>query len=485
MVSEQPRGPGRERLERFLAAATPVDALVAWIDLGAEEARPALVRARLRRIPHDLVALDELLAAQVDAILHHPQFQQLEAAWRGLRWLTEQVEDPERVRVRVLDASWRELVRDLERALDFDHSSLFRKVYSAEFGTAGGHPFGVLLGDYQVRHRPGPDWPFDDVGALRSLAGVAAAAFAPFVCAIHPAFLGLDAFAELERRVDFARVFQQVEYTQWNSLRAMEDSRFLGLLLPRVLLRRPWADSPEHAHGFRYREGASSARNRLFGNAIWAFGAVLVRAFGQSGWLAGIRGVERGVEGGGLVLGPVQESFATDSPGTAPKPITDVVITDDGEKGLADLGLIPLAHCHGTSLAAFYSIPSVKKPEVLSTPLATVNARLSTLLHYLLCVSRFAHYLKVLGRDKIGTFWTPEECERFLNDWLIEYTTSNEELSSELQAEYPLREAKAEVREIAGKPGVYRCVIHLRPHFQLDQMSSTVKLVTELASAGR
>jgi len=362
---------------------------------------------------------------------------------------------------------------------------LFRKVYGAEFGSPGGQPFGILLGDYRLRHAPSADSPTDDIGALRALSQVAAAAFAPFVASIDPSLLGLEDFGELERRIDLGRVFAQHEYTRWNSFRSTEDARFVGLVLPRILLRRPWTDSPEHAHGFRYRETRGARSARLFGNAVWALGAVLVRAFTETGWPAAIRGVEQGVEGGGLVIGPELELFTTDARGDSPKPITDVILTDTLEKELSDLGFIPLVHCHGTSLAAFYGTNSAQKPAIHTDRKASVNARLSSLLHYMLCVSRFAHYLKVIGRDKVGSFATAREFEGFLNDWLMRYASSSEDLSSELLAEYPLREGRAQVSEIPGRPGVYRCVIHLRPHFQVDQMSSTVKLVTEMAAAGQ
>jgi type VI secretion system ImpC/EvpB family protein len=475
--------PKPERVGRFLAAPSDAEALGIWLALAPGEVPPSHEPLR-HRLARDVATLDALIAHQVDTLLHDPRFQQLEATWRGLHWLCECVEDPDRVHIKILDLAWRQLVRDM--AIDFDHSSLFKKVYSNEFGMPGGQPFGVLLGDYAIHLRPSEDWPFDDVGALHGLAQVAAAAFAPFLCAPHPSLFGLDSFGELARPIDFERVFRQEEYLKWNALRAQDDARFVGLLLPRILLRKPWSDEPAHTYGFRYEEGRSPAgQRRLFGNPIWAFGAVLVRTFTQSGWLAGIRGVERGVLGGGLVVGPVHESFLSGAPGSVPKPITEVVITDEREKELADLGFIPLAHCHGTSLAAFYSVPSAKKPELLSKPEAAVNARLSTMLHYMLCVSRFAHYLKVIGRDKVGSYGAPEDCERELNDWLHRYTNADEDPGPELAARLPLREARAEVRELPGKPGAYSCVIHLRPHFQLDQMSSSIKLVTELAVAAR
>lgn len=474
----QPDGP----LEAFLAAGTTAEALIAWLPLEPGDALPDRARIR-RRLAHDLVAIDETLTAQVDAILAHPALQALEASWRGLSWLCESIEDPRRVPVRVLNASWRELVK--ESAIDHDQSTLFRRVHNDEFDMPGGKPFGVLLGDYALRPGVSEDWPTDDIGTLRSLSQVAAAAFAPWVSSIHPSFLGLESFADLERRIDLGQIFAQHEYTRWNAFRAKKEARFVGLLLPRLLLRKPWPDSPEHAYGFRYRDRRGEESRYLFGNAVWAFGVVLARAFAATGWPAAIRGVQPGVEGGGLVVGPTQESFGTDAEGDAEKPITDVIVTDALEKELSDLGFLPLAHCHGTALAAFYGMSSAQKPEARARDEAGVNARLSSLLHYMLCVSRFAHYLKVIGRDKIGSFANSEECERFLNDWLLPYTNPSEDAGSELQAKCPLREGRVVVSELPDRSGAYQCTFYLRPHFQVDQMSSTVELDTRLAAPRR
>jgi type VI secretion system protein ImpD len=407
----------------------------------------------------------------------------MEASWRGLHFLVHQVPEGENVKIRVLNLSWKELTRDLERALEFDQSQLFRKVYNEEFGTPGGEPFGVLLGDYEIRHRPAPDHAFDDVSTLTSISNVAAAAFAPFIAAAHPALLDLTSFAELEQPLNLPRTFEQAEYLKWKAFRDTEDARFVGLTAPRVLMRPPYADDGSREDGFRFHEqleGVGRAQH-LWGTAVYAFGSVLIRSFTQSGWLANIRGVERGVEGGGLVAGLCTPSFATDKPGVATKCATDVIITDAQEKELAELGFMPLCHCQDTEYAAFYGNQSVQSPKPYDELPATINARLSAMLQYILCVSRFAHYLKVMTRDKVGSFFGPAECEDYLRRWLLNYTTGNDNASAEMKARYPLREAKVQVRERPDKPGTYTCVIHLRPHFQLDQMVTAVRLVTELA----
>jgi type VI secretion system ImpC/EvpB family protein len=470
-------------LEQFLREPSPGKALAVW--LGRSTSAPgSLTKAQVaRQLSRDIARLDTLLSAQVNAILHHPRFQRLEASWRGLRYLVGQVPDGDNIKVRVLNVTWRELVRDLERSLEFDQSQLFRQVYGDEFGTAGGEPFGVLLGDYEIRLRPGPDHPTDDIGALMAISAVAAAAFAPFVAGAHPSLLDLDDFAGLERPLSLSRTFEQPDYLKWQGLRRSEDARFVGLALPRVLLRLPYPDRAPRVDGFRFHEEVTrpDRSQYLWGNAAYAFGTVLVRAVADSGWLAAIRGVPPGGEGGGLVTGLPVPAFSTDGAGVAPACSTDAIITDAQEKELGELGFLPLCHCQDTELAVFHGGQSVQKPGQYDELPATVNARLSAMLPYVLCVSRVAHYLKVISRDKLGSFTGPDDCEAYLRRWIARYTNSNEKTSLELRARYPLREARVQVRERPGKPGHYLCVAHLRPHFQLDQMVSAVKLVTELA----
>jgi type VI secretion system ImpC/EvpB family protein len=444
----------------------------------------SLKRRVVQRLVRDLATIDELLNDQINAILHHPVFQRLEAAWRGLQYLVNQTPPGENIKVRVLNVSWKELARDLERALEFDQSQLFRKVYSDEFGTPGGEPFGVLLADFEISHRPGPDVPVDGVTMLAKIASVAAAAFCTFIAAAHPSLLDLESFAELQLPLDLARTFAQPGYLKWRALRDAEDSRFVSLTLPRVLMRLPYAEDNHRVDGFRFQEetGAPGGGELLWGNAAFAFGAVLVREFAACGWLAGIRGYRRGFEGGGLVTGLPVPSFPTDRLGVAPSFSTDVLVTDAQDKELGELGFIPLCHRPGTEVAAFHGNQSVQKPGPYDDEPATVNARLSSMLQYILCVSRFAHYVKVQVRDRLGSFAGPAECANHLTRWLQNYVSGNDDAGSEMKAKYPLREARVEVRPRPDNPGVYTCVIHLRPHFQLDQIVTAVKLVTEIAA---
>ncbi len=469
------------RLERFLDERNPLQAIAIWL----AGRTPATGRQLLQLLALDLAQIDDLLTAQINAILHQPQFQRLESAWRGLRFLVDQARDGANVKIRVLNVAWKELARDFERASEFDQSSLFKKVYGAEFGTPGGEPFGVLIGDYEIHPSVSADHNIDDVSVLTGVAQVAAAAFAPFIGAAHPSLFGIDEFSVLEQPLDIARTFDQLEYLRWRAFREMDDSRFIGLTLPRVLSRLPYADDGSRVDGFRFCEDVAGPdrRNYLWGNAAFAYGAVLLREFAETGWLADIRGVRRDDPGGGGVPGLPQESFSTDKPGLVRKFSTDIAIPELRDKELSDLGFITLCPCKETDLAAFFSSASLHKSRAYDTPHATLNAKMSAMLQYTLCVSRFAHYLKVIMRDKIGSFAEPQECQQYLESWLAGYVTSDSEASLQTKAEYPLREAKIQVHELAGKPGSYSCIVHLRPHFQLDDLQTGIRLVTELAPA--
>lgn len=471
------------RLEAFVGERSTAAALFDWFRLTGVPHYVASVDDLKQLVSRDIARIDEMLDAQTNAIVHAPRFQTLESSWRMLNFLVEQSSEAENVKIRVLNASWEDLSRDADRASEFDQSQLFRKIYTEEFDTPGGEPFGLLIGDYDVRHVPSAEHPVDDLSVLAAISRVAAAAFTPFVTAAHPALFGFDSFTQLESPINLERSFEQLEYLKWRKFREQEDSRFVGLALPRVLARLPYEDSTSRVDKFRFREDvAPPNRSRyLWGNAAYAFASVVVRAFSESGWLAEIRGVERGVEGGGLVTGLPVHSFSTDRRGVAVKSSTEVVITDQQENELGDLGFLPLCDCADTEYSAFYGCSSTQKPKRYDEQAATNNARISSMLQYMLCVSRFAHYVKVIVRDKIGTFAEASQCEDFLHRWLHRYVVADSEASPSIKAEYPLREAKVEVRERPGKPGTYQAVVHLRPHFQLEDLSTTFRLVTELS----
>ena len=474
-------------LEKLLGSTPPTRAVLDWLVDILPEARTK--ERVVLRLGDAIARVDQLIARQVDEIIHHPRFQKLEASWRGLKYLTKGASEEKGVKVKALNVSWRELARDAERALEFDQSELFRKVFTEEYDMPGGEPFGVLIGDYEIRLQPAPGQSTVDLEVLESISHVAAAAFAPFVAAAHPTFFGVDRFPQLDRlrKKDLTRTFQQREYTKWIRMRGLEDSRFVALTLPRVFLRLPYTYDVERDDGFAYREDVAGrdVGNYLWGNAAYAFGAVLIRTFSKYHWLAEIRGVRDGEEEGGVVTGLPVHSFATDRSGIAVKSSTDFSFSEHLDQEVADQGFIPLCHCKGTEFSAFYSNQSIEKPVAYEDAAATLNEKVSAMLQYMLCVARFAHTLKARMLQKIGTYTFALELERDLHNWLNEYVSPDASASAEVKAKYPLREAKVKVTELVERPGHFQCVLYLSPHYQLDSVSATVTLRTELRTTQR
>lgn len=430
----------------------------------------ATINARIAQIDH-------LLSLQLNEVLHHPSFQKLESAWRGLKYMMDQSETSAMLKIKVLNCSKKDLLRDLQRAPEFDQSAIFKKVYEEEFGVFGGHPFGALVGDYEFGKHP------EDIELLEKVSQVAAGAHAPFLTAADPSLMNMENFTQLGDPRDLGKVFDSTEYAKWKSFRASDDSRYVGLALPHILMRMPYGRDTKPIEEFTYEEGVDGTDHSkyLWGNAAWSLGARLTQAFAKYGWCAAIRGVE----GGGLVEGLPAHTFRTDDGDVALKCPTEIAITDRREKELADQGLIPLVHCKGTDYAAFFSVQSCNRPKVFDKDAANANARLSAQLPYILAVSRFAHYMKAMMRDKIGSFMSRSQCEDFLNKWIMQYVTLDDNAGPATKAQYPLREAKIEVQEVPGKPGAYRAIAFLRPHFQLDELSVSLRLVAELPESAR
>jgi len=479
----RPAGSTRVLLDDFLSEPSWGVALWLWFRDHDLLRGPIRRRAILQAIDRDIAWLDALLTQQVNEILHHPRFQKLEASWRGVLYLVAEAERGDNMKVRILNVSWAEVCRDLERALEFDQSQFFLKIYSEEFGMPGGEPFGVLVGDYEVQHRRTRDHPTDDVTALQGMSSVAAAAFTPFIVGASPSFLGLNSFKDLGMPIDLKAIIRQPEYARWRSFQDTEDSRFVGVTLPHILMRLPYRDDGSRLDGFRFREEVEDPQRsgHLWGNAAYAFAALLMRAYAQSAWFAEIRGTPQDMVAGGILDNLPVEWFATDKRGIAIRYSTDVSVSEFQERDLAEIGLVPLCKVKNTNYSAFYSNQSAQVPKAYTTLVASVNARLSSMLQYIMCVSRFAHFIKVIARDRIGSVSTPEECETMLQEWLRGYCMSSDTTSAEMRARYPLRQAAVKVIELPGKPGVYSCTVHLRPHFQFEEIASAFKLVTELA----
>lgn len=422
--------------------------------------------------------LDHLISVQLSEVMHAPEFQKLEASWRGLHYLCKHTSTGAMMKIKVLNATKKDLIRDFSTAIDFDQSTLFKKVYEEEFGTFGGAPFGALIGDFEIGRQP------EDMYFIEQMSHVAAAAHAPFIAAASPELFGLESFTDLGKPRDLSKVFDTVDYAKWKSFRESEDARYVGLTLPRFLGRLPY--NPKDGtvvEGFNFVEQVDGTDHQryLWVNTAYAFGARLTAAFENHGWCAAIRGVE----GGGLVEDLPTHTFKTDDGEVALKCPTEISITDRREKELSDLGFIPLVHCKNTDYAAFFGAQSAQKPKKYDSEAANANASLSAQLQYMFAVCRIAHYMKAMMRDKIGSFASAANVEEFLNRWISQYVTSDDAASQETKAQYPLREASVQVSEAPGRPGVYRAVSFVRPHFQLDELSVSLRLVAELPSGSK
>lgn len=425
-----------------------------------------------------LAEIDALISAQLSEILHHEEFQKLESTWTGLHYLCKHTSTGAGMKIQVLNASKKELVRDFKTAIDFDQSALFKKVYEEEFGTFGGAPFGTLIGAYEIGRGA------EDMYFVEQMSHVAAAAHAPFISAASPELFGLDGFTDLGKPRDLSKVFDTVDYAKWKSFRESEDARYVGLTLPRFLGRLPY--NPKDGlttEGFNFVEqvDGSDHSRYLWVNAAYAMGARLTAAFENFGWCAAIRGVE----GGGLVEDLPTHTFKTDEGEVALKCPTEVAITDRREKELSDLGFMPLVHCKNTDYAAFFAVQSAQRARKYDSDAANANAVLSSQLQYMFSVCRIAHYLKAMMRDKVGSFASANNVEEFLNRWIRQYVVEDDNASQETKAAYPLREANVQVSEVPGRPGVYRAVSFVRPHFQLDELSVSLRLVAELPQGQR
>jgi type VI secretion system protein ImpD/type VI secretion system protein ImpC len=474
-----------ETFAAFVAGATKP--LTAWFGTqwGGELAGdPASLTAALDR---DIAAIDALISAQLDAILHHARLRRLEGAWRGLAWLSARMGIGGRVKLRVLNISWAEICRDLERAAEFDQSQLFRGVYEDEFGMAGGEPYGLLVVDHEVRHRPGPGAITDDISALASLSAVAAAAFAPTIISAAPALFGVDEFAELSGVADPTSGMNAAEYQRWRNLGNREDIRFLAVGLPRTLARLPWDEALDRHRGFRYRESAATATDRVWSGPGYLAAACVIRAFETYSWPADMRGYDIDRLGGGIVEDLPEPLFSVDPRFGLDRSALEIMLTDRQERSLVAAGLLPigaLPYGGQALLGAARSLQTPGKYIGFNTEAANANAKLSAQFNTMICVSRFAHYIKVMGRDMVGAFKTADDIQRHLQTWLMRFASANVTAGSDTMAKYPLRNAQVTISETPGKPGVFGCVIQLQPHFQLDDIAASFRLMTEIAAPG-
>ncbi|MGD8175042.1 type VI secretion system contractile sheath large subunit [Marinimicrobium sp. ARAG 43.8] len=430
-----------------------------------------------------ITAVDQLMSLQLSEIMHNEKFQKLEGSWRGLNHLVMNSETGSQLKIRMLNLSKKELTKDLEKAVEFDQSQIFKKIYESEFGTAGGQPYTALVGDYEFSSHP------DDISLLSQMSNVAAAGFCPFLSAASPEMFGFGDFTELSKPRDLEKIFDSAEYTQWRSFRESDDSRFVTLTMPRVLARLPYGGATKPVEAFNFEEVsldqdgkhlATEHNDYCWMNAAYALGTVLTQSFAEYGWCTSIRGAE----GGGRVDGLPSHAFVSDDGDMDQKCPTEIGITDRREAELSKLGFLPLCHYKNTDYAVFFGAQTAQKPQKFDDPEATANAAISARLPYIMATSRIAHFLKVMARDKVGSFMEASEAEEWLNRWIGNYVNGSPGASAEMKARYPLAEAHVEVKEVPGQPGVFNAVAWMRPWLQMEELTASLRLVANIPKAG-
>ena len=430
-----------------------------------------------------IAAIDSTISKQLAAIMHTPEFQKLEGSWRGLNHLVMNSETGANLKIRMINLSKRELFKDLDKAVEFDQSQIFKKIYENEFGSPGGEPYGSLIGDYEFSAHP------EDIDLLTNMSQVAAASFAPFITAPSHELFGFESWEDLSKPRDLEKIFESQEYVKWRSFRDSEDSRFVTMTMPRVLSRLPYGANTKPIEEFAYEEvdvdaagtaGTVAHTDYCWMNASYVMGTTLTSAFSQYGWCTAIRGAE----GGGKVEGLPAHVFRSDDGDLDLKCPTELAITDRREAELSKLGFLPLCHYKNTDYAVFFGAQTTQKPKKYDNPNATANAAISARLPYIMASSRFAHYLKVMARDKIGSFMEASDCESWLNNWIQNYVNGNASSGQEMKAKYPLAEALIEVKEIPGAPGSYNAVAHLRPWLQMEELTTSLRMVAKIPAKG-
>ncbi|OUS04734.1 EvpB family type VI secretion protein [Gammaproteobacteria bacterium 42_54_T18] len=422
-------------------------------------------------------AIDAQISKQLAAIMHNDKFQKLEGSWRGMNHLVMNSETGSGLKIKMLNLSKRELFKDLDKAVEFDQSQVFKKIYESEFGMAGGEPYGAMIGDFQFTNHP------EDIDLLTNMSHVAAGAFCPFISAASPEMFGFDEFTELSKPRDLEKIFESQEYIKWRSFRDSEDSRFVTMVMPAVLARLPYGEDTKPVEEFGFEEveaGPVAHEDYCWMNAAYVMGTTMTQSFAETSWCTAIRGAE----GGGKVEGLPAHLFTSDDGDTDLKCPTEIGITDRREAELSNLGFLPLCHYKNTDYSVFFGGQTAQKPKVYDDPAATANASISARLPYIMATSRIAHFLKVMARDKIGSFMEATDAEDWLNRWINTYTNSNPAAGAEMKARYPLAEAKVEVKEIPGQPGSYNAVAWLRPWLQMEELSASLRMVASIPGGG-
>lgn len=429
----------------------------------------------IKTIQAMIAVIDKKLTEQVNEILHHADFKKLEGAWRGLNHLVNNTETDEMLKIRVLNISKSDLGKTLARfeGTAWDQSPIFKQIYTHEYSQFGGEPYGCLVGDYEFDNSP------PDVALLRNMAQISAASHAPFVAAAGPSLFGMETWQELMNPRDLTKITLTPEHAAWNSLRASEDSRYIALAMPRVLARLPYGAKTDPVEGFDFEEDIAGRDHTKYTwmNAAYAMAVNINRSFKLYGWCSRIRGIESG----GAVTNLPVHTFPTDDGGVDMKCPTEIAIDDRREAELAKLGLMPLVHKKNSDMAAFIGAQSLQKPQEYDDADATANANLSARLPYIFATCRFAHYLKSIARDKVGSFKEKGDMQKWLQRWINSYVDGNPDHSTEtVKAQKPLRDARVVVEEIEENPGYYTSRFYLRPHYQLEGLTASLRLVSRI-----
>ena len=459
------------------AAQSDIEVAVKTLAQQALENTALVSNDALRTIEGMIAEIDKKLTEQINLILHHQEYQELESSWRGLHYLINNTETDEMLKIRVLNVSQKELGKTLRKfkGAAWDQSPIFKKLYEEEYGQAGGEPYGCLVGDFRFDHSP------PDVELLGEMSKVAAAAHAPFITGVKPSLFQMDSWSELANPRDLTKIFSTAEYTKWRSLRDSEDAKYVGMAMPRFLGRQPYGPETDPVEEFAFEEDLTSADHSdyCWVNSAYAMAVNINRSFKMYGWCSSIRGVESG----GLVPDLPTHTFPTDDGGVDAKCPTEIAISDRREAELAKNGMMPLIHRKNSDMAAFIGAQSLHNPPEYEDPDATANANLGARLPYLFSTCRFAHYLKCIVRDKIGSFKSRDNMEKWLQDWVDQYVDFTPDVSDEeVKAKKPLAAAEVFVKDVEGNPGYYTSEFHLKPHYQLEGLSVSLRLVSKLPS---
>lgn len=430
----------------------------------------------LQSIESLIAAIDKKLSEQINTILHHADFQKLEGTWRGLHHLVSNTETDEKLKIQVLNASKKDLSKTFKKfpGTRWDQSPLFKKLYGAEYDTPGGEPYGCLIGDYAFDHSA------PDLEILKGMAKISGASHMPFITSPAPSLFDVEDWTEINNAAQLKPQFQRPEYAGWRSFRESDDSKYVGMAMPRFLGRIPYGPETNPVDSFHFEEEVDGSDHSRYcwANSAYAMGTNITRSFKYFGMCTSIRGAESG----GAVEGLPVHTFPTADGKSEMKCPTEVSIGDRREKELSDLGMLPLQHWKNTDYAVFVGGQSLQEPSVYADDVDSANAQLAARLPYLFAVCRFSHYLKMIAREKVGSFMERSDMEKFLNNWIADYVVTDPNASQDTKAKYPLAAAEVVVEEVPGNPGYYTSRFALRPHYQLEGLSASLSLVTQLPS---